>query len=204
MTTKTNILNFSIKTLQDYFESLGEPRYRALQSLQWIHQRGIVDFHAMTNFSKRLRHQLAEQSEITLPEIVLERMASDETRKWLLRMHDGNVIETVFIPDRDRGTLCVSSQVGCALNCSFCATGKEGFNRNLTISEIIGQVWIAARQLKDQRSITNVVMMGMGEPLLNYEAVVPAMELMMSDHSYGLSKYRVTLSTAGLIPAMER
>ncbi len=204
MTEKTNILNLSFRGFQDYFESLGEPRYRAFQLVQWVHQRGIIDFQTMTNLSKSLRNKLSAEAEIRMPEINLERVSGDGTIKWLLELHDGNKIETVFIPDRTRGTLCVSSQVGCALNCSFCATGKEGFSRNLTIAEIIGQVWIAARRLKPPHVITNVVMMGMGEPLLNYDAVVPAMELMMSDYAYNLSKYRITLSTAGFIPGMEK
>ncbi len=201
---KTNLLDLSISALHDFVERLGEPRYRALQLLQWIHQRGVTDFQAMTNLSKALRSALADQAEVKLPTMALERTAVDGTRKWLLTLHDGNKIETVFIPDRSRATLCVSSQVGCALNCSFCSTGKEGFSRNLSLSEIIGQVWFAARQIKQAPFITNVVMMGMGEPLLNYDAVIPAMELMMSDYGYHLSKYRVTLSTAGLIPAMKK
>ncbi|PNT88695.1 23S rRNA (adenine(2503)-C(2))-methyltransferase RlmN [Coxiella burnetii] len=204
MTEKNNLLNLSEPELQGFIASQGQPLYRATQLLQWIHQRGVTDFSLMTDLSKPFRQQLSEASFVRVPELALERVSADGTHKWLFRLADNNKIETVFIPDRKRGTLCVSSQVGCALNCSFCATGKEGFNRNLTLAEIIGQVWLAARLLKSPYKITNVVMMGMGEPLLNYEAVVAAMHLMMHDHAYGLSKYRVTLSTSGVIPAMRR
>ncbi len=186
--------------------SLGEPSYRALQLLQWIHQHGILDFALMPNIGKKLSKQLAACACVKPPDLLLERVAEDGTHKWLLALSDTNKIEMVFIPERNRGTLCVSSQVGCTLNCSFCATGKQGFNRHLLLGEIIGQVWLAARFLaqKPQYKLTNVVMMGMGEPLLNYTAVVAAMHLMMHDHAYGLSKYRVTLSTAGVIPEMKR
>ncbi|OGO95184.1 MAG: 23S rRNA (adenine(2503)-C(2))-methyltransferase [Coxiella sp. RIFCSPHIGHO2_12_FULL_42_15] len=201
-----NLLDLSFQDMRAFLRSLGEPAFRAEQVMQWIHQRGIIHFDEMTNLSKSLRQKLQSQAKICLPEIALERQSRDGTSKWLFRLKDGNVIETVFIPERDRGTLCVSSQVGCALNCSFCATGKEGFNRNLTLGEIIGQVWIAVRQLalSNPYKVTNVVMMGMGEPLLNYQPVLGAMELMLSDLAYGLSKYRVTLSTSGVIPAMEQ
>lgn len=204
-----NILNLSYSNLELFLQDLGEPTFRAQQILQWIHQRGVINFDEMTNLSKSLRETLNEKTEINLPEIALEQPASDGTHKWLLRLADGNAIEMVFIPERTRGTLCVSSQVGCALNCSFCSTGKEGFNRNLTLAEIIGQVWLAKHRLKElfpqkNKVITNVVMMGMGEPLLNYDAVVAAMQLMMSDLAYGLSKRRVTLSTSGVIPAMKK
>lgn len=193
-----NLLDLDLAGLRALAEKLGEKPYRGLQLLQWLHQHSVADIDQMSNLSKAFRAKLSEVAEVRLPEIAFEQAASDGTYKWLLRMHDGNAIETVYIPERDRGTLCVSSQVGCALNCSFCATGKEGFNRNLTLGEIIGQVWIASRKVK----VTNVVMMGMGEPLLNYDAVLSAMDIMMSDHGYGLSKYRVTLSTSGVIPAM--
>ncbi|WP_267256834.1 23S rRNA (adenine(2503)-C(2))-methyltransferase RlmN [Coxiella endosymbiont of Ornithodoros maritimus] len=204
MTEKINLLNLSEPELQGFIASQGQALYRVTQLLQWIHQRGLTDFSLMTDFSKSFRQQLSEASFVRVPELALERVSADGTHKWLFRLADNNKIETVFIPDCKRGTLCVSSQVGCALNCSFCATGKEGFNRNLTLAEIVGQVWLAARLLKSPYKITNVVMMGMGEPLLNYEAVVAAMHLMMHDHAYGLSKYRVTLSTSGIMPAMRR
>lgn len=207
-TQKINLLNLSHQAMEDFVLALGEPSYRAQQLLQWVHQRGTTDFNQMTNLSKSLRQQLTEQTEVRPLTLALEQVSFDGTYKWLFRLHDGNAIETVFIPEPNRGTLCVSSQVGCALNCSFCSTGKEGFNRNLSLAEIIGQVWMAVRLLaakKDkQYALTNVVMMGMGEPLLNYRNVVDAMELMMSDYVYGLSKYRVTLSTSGVVPAMQR
>jgi len=202
-----NLLDLDHAQLQDYMLALGEPRYRAQSLLRWIHQRGVVDFDQMTDMSKSLRNTLKNKSMLTFPEIIREQISTDGTHKWLLRLEGGNAVETVFIPEPGRGTLCVSSQVGCALNCSFCSTGKEGFNRNLSLSEIIGQVWIAARRIAQSTEafkITNVVMMGMGEPLLNYDPVVKAMSLMMSDYAYGLSKYRVTLSTSGVVPAMER
>lgn len=188
---------------------MGEKPFRAAQLIKWIHQQGLRDFEAMTNLSKSLREKLANTTEISLPEIAWEQVSTDGTHKWLLRLIDGNCIETVFIPETNRGTLCISSQVGCALNCSFCSTAKQGFNRNLSIAEIISQVFIAYRKLSNDgttknRVITNIVLMGMGEPLLNFNHVVPAMELMMDDHAYSISKYRVTLSTSGLIPQMEQ
>lgn len=176
----------------------GQPRFRATQLIQWIHQHRVIDFEKMTNLSKSFRQQLIEKTEIKFPDICYQTISKDGTAKWLLRLWDGNIIEMVYIPEKNRGTLCVSSQVGCALNCSFCSTGKEGFNRNLSLGEIISQVWLASSTFK----VTNVVMMGMGEPLLNFDHVVAAMELMMNDHAFGLSKYRVTLSTSGVIPAM--
>ncbi len=207
MNTKTNLLNFGLQAMGEYMQSLGEPRFRGQQLIQWIHQRGVTDFDAMTNLSKACREKLNEIAEIKFPEVILNHASHDGTYKWLLKLNGGNAIETVFIPERGRGTLCVSSQVGCALNCSFCSTGKEGFNRNLNMGEIIAQVWLAVQTLAKEdptkaRHVTNVVMMGMGEPLLNYENVLPAMELMMHDLAYGLSKYRVTLSTSGVVPAM--
>ncbi len=204
---KVNLLNYDLQGLQNYFVSIGEKPYRAQQVLQWIHQYGVLDFEQMTNLSKSCRQLLTTLTDNQLPRIDTEQISKDGTRKWLLTLADGNGIETVFIPEDDRGTLCVSSQVGCALNCSFCSTGAMGFNRDLTTAEIIGQVWIAVRQLakdnkRHDRNITNVVMMGMGEPLLNYDKVLPAMNIMMDDYAYGLSKYRVTLSTSGLVPKM--
>jgi 23S rRNA (adenine2503-C2)-methyltransferase len=209
-----NLLGLDRQALQDFFISIGEKSYRADQILKWMHFYGVQDFHSMTNISKALRQKLAETAEITVPQILYEKAAADGTYKWLLRLSDGNCIETVFIPEKTRGTLCISSQVGCILNCDFCSTGKQGFNRNLTSAEIISQLWIAVRKLAHtntltdmpttthDRTITNVVMMGMGEPLLNFDHVVTALNIMLDDFAYGLSKRRVTVSTAGVIPAM--
>ncbi len=202
-----NILDYSLEALVQLFADWGEPRYRAVQVVQWVHQRAVTDFAQMTNLSLSLREKLAAAFCIALPEIAYEKQSQDGTIKWLLRLHDGNCIETVFIPETTRGTLCVSSQVGCALNCTFCSTGKEGFNRNLSLGEIIGQLWLARQQLlalSVTQKVTNVVMMGMGEPLLNYDQVLPALKLMLDDNAYGLSKYRVTVSTSGVVPAMKR
>lgn len=206
---KINLLNFNRSEMQHWFKEIGEPAFRGDQVFKWIHQMGIVDFSAMTNLSRALRERLMDLACIELPEIAYEQASTDGTYKWLLRLADGNNIETVYIPERNRGTLCVSSQVGCALNCSFCSTAKQGFSRNLTVAEIIGQVWLAVRRLSKDgtsrgRDVTNVVMMGMGEPLLNFDAVVSAMDIMMEDYAYGLSKYRVTLSTSGVIPQMKQ
>lgn len=204
---KINLLNLDRKGLENFFVGLGEKPYRAEQVLKWVHFMGVREIDQMTNLSKALRAQMNTLAEIQTPEIAYQSTAIDGTHKWVLRLQDGNCIETVFIPEKTRGTLCVSSQVGCVLNCDFCSTGKQGFNRNLTTAEIIGQLWIAARSLSQKNgvhdhAITNVVMMGMGEPLLNFEAVVSAMHIMMDDFGYGLSKRRVTLSTAGVVPAM--
>jgi 23S rRNA (adenine2503-C2)-methyltransferase len=204
-----NLLNFDRKGLEVWLTEIGEPKFRAQQILQWVHHYGVSDIDEMTNLSKALRQRLKETAEIALPEQAVEELAKDGTRKWVLRLADGNCIETVFIPEDDRGTLCVSSQVGCALNCSFCSTAQQGYNRNLTVAEIIGQVWFAVRKLaadgkRHDRQVSNVVMMGMGEPLLNFDNVVPAMNLMMDDFAYGLSKRRVTLSTSGVVPMMEQ
>lgn len=204
---KINLLDFDRESLSAYFKDLGQPAYRATQLLKWVHEYGVADFDLMTNFSKSFRDALKQSACLDLPIIRQDEISHDGTRKWLLQLHCGNCIETVFIPEAERGTLCVSSQVGCALNCSFCATGKQGFNRNLTAGEIIGQVFIAARELSSQngrhdRHITNVVMMGMGEPLLNLDNVITAMNVMQDDFAYGLSKRRVTLSTSGLIPQL--
>lgn len=207
VTAKINLLNFDRRGLEAFFVDLGEKPFRATQVLKWIHQLGVQDFALMTNLSLELRRRLAEIAEVRPPELILDKLSADGTRKWLLRLDDGNAIEAVFIPEDDRGTLCVSSQVGCALNCSFCSTARQGFNRNLSIAEIIGQVWHAVRSLSEKghhhldRRVTNVVMMGMGEPLLN-DNVIPAMNLMMDDYAYNLSKYRVTLSTSGVVPAL--
>ncbi|MCI0505217.1 MAG: 23S rRNA (adenine(2503)-C(2))-methyltransferase RlmN [Gammaproteobacteria bacterium] len=206
--SKINLLNLSRPDLESFFTELGEKPFRASQMFQWIYQLGVDDFDAMTNLSKNLRAKLKEIAEIRVPMVVTDQKSSDGTHKWVLEIDSGNHIETVFIPEQGRGTLCVSSQVGCALACSFCSTAQQGFNRNLSTAEIIGQIWIANRSLgfdpKGQRIVSNVVMMGMGEPLLNFENVVKAMDLMMDDFAYGLSKRRVTLSTAGVVPAIDR
>lgn len=209
MSDKINLLNFNYQQMREFFSSLGEKPFRAQQVMQWIHQAGFSDFSQMSNLGKALRERLADMTEIRLPEIIVHQQSSDGTCKWLLKLDCGNSIETVYIPEANRGTLCVSSQVGCALNCSFCSTGKQGFNRNLTTAEIIGQVWIAVRELSRQngahdKRVTNVVMMGMGEPLLNFDNVVSAMDIMMDDFAYGLAKRRVTLSTSGILPDLER
>ena len=208
-TSKTNLLGMSPVQLAEYFAKLGEKPFRATQVLKWIHQHGVETFDEMTNISKSLREVLKEQAEIREPEIVSQDISKDGTRKWVIRVEGGSCVETVLIPEGDRGTLCVSSQVGCSLNCSFCSTGKQGFNRNLTAAEIIGQVRIAIKSFgpmdpANKRMVTNVVMMGMGEPLMNFERVVASMTLMMEDNAYGLSKRRVTLSTAGVVPAMDK
>jgi 23S rRNA (adenine2503-C2)-methyltransferase len=207
-TARINLLSFERKALEAFFAERGEKAFRASQVLKWVHQLGVGDFDAMTNLSKALRAELKETAEVRAPAVVADQLSRDGSRKWLLRLADGNCIETVFIPEEDRGTLCVSSQVGCALDCAFCATAQQGFNRNLTTAEIIGQVWVASHALGDGtpsgRKITNVVLMGMGEPLLNFDNVVPALHLMMDDLAYGLSKRRVTLSTAGLVPGIDR
>lgn len=204
---KINLLGMPKAKLEAFFETLGEKRFRAQQVLQWIHQRGVDDFDQMTNMSRVLRERLKEIAEVRGPEVVYDETSKDGTRKWVMRMDNGNSVETVLIPDGERGTLCVSSQIGCSLDCTFCSTGKRGFNRNLTAAEIIGQVWVARRAFMpfdpNDRPITNVVMMGMGEPLLNFDNVVAAMHLMMDDLGYGISKRRVTLSTSGVVPMID-
>ncbi len=206
---KVNLLNYNYQQLRELLSSWGEKPFRAQQLIQWIHQTGLHDFIQMTNLGKALREKLSRLSFIGVPEIITCQKSADGTHKWLLKLECGNCIETVFIPEKNRGTLCVSSQVGCALNCSFCSTAKQGFNRNLSTAEIIGQVWLAARELSSSQGahdkrVTNVVMMGMGEPLLNFDNVVSAMNIMMDDFAYGLSKRRVTLSTSGVLPDLER
>jgi 23S rRNA (adenine2503-C2)-methyltransferase len=205
---KANLLALDRARMEEFFRELGEKSFRAAQMIQWVHRHGCDDFGNMTNFGRGLREQLGELACITAPRVVRHERATDETQKWLLQVDEANCIEMVFIPEEHRGTLCVSSQVGCALNCTFCATGMQGFNRNLDVAEIIGQLWLARRLLDGGRAgepaVTNVVMMGMGEPLLNFENVVSAMRLMIDDHAYGLSKRRVTLSTAGVVPAIDR
>jgi len=203
-----NLLGMDHEALAAYCTGLGEKPFRAKQLLRWIHQAGVDDFGAMTDMSKALRERLAIEASIVPPSVLLDTTAADGTRKWLLDVGTGNAIDTVFIPETSRGTLCVSSQAGCALECSFCSTGRQGFNRNLTVEEIIGQLWWANRSLgrgvTEDRPISNVVMMGMGEPLANFDNVVAAMRLMLDDHAYGLSRRRVTLSTAGMVPGIDR
>lgn len=202
---KLNLLNLDRKAMEGFFADLGEKPFRAVQLTKWIHQRGVADFDAMTDLSKALRAKLSEVSEVRLPEAIFDQHSTDGTRKWLLRLDGGNAIETVFIPEPKRGTLCVSSQVGCALECSFCSTATQGFNRNLSVAEIIGQLRFARAALAEEgMTITNVVFMGMGEPLLNFNNVVAAVNLMVDDHAYGLSKRRVTISTSGVVPALYR
>ena len=206
---KQNLLDFDLDGMKAFFSDNGEKAFRAVQVIKWIYHRGMIDISQMNDLSKVLREKLMENAEIRMPEVVVDQLSNDGTRKWLLKMEDGNCIETVFIPQNDRGTLCISSQVGCILNCSFCSTAKQGFNRNLTTGEIIAQLWVAAKALGQfeegaDRKISNVVMMGMGEPLLNFNAVIPAMNLMLDDNAFGLSKRRVTVSTAGVIPGMDR
>jgi 23S rRNA (adenine2503-C2)-methyltransferase len=215
----TNLLNFNQQQLADYFVSIGEKPFRAKQLMRWVYQHGTIDLSQMTDIAKVLREKLGNETTFSLPEVQKELISDDGTRKWLVganNQKDGtsSSVETVFIPEDDRGTLCISSQVGCALECTFCSTGRQGFNRNLTVSEIIGQLWIANQSLRQadgydmlsstDRIISNVVMMGMGEPLANYDNVVSAMQIMLDDHAYGLSRRRVTLSTSGLVPQMDR
>lgn len=207
-TNKTNLLDFDRAGLRAYFNEMGEKPFRADQLMKWIYQQGIADFEQMTNLNKVLRAKLIANCEVRAPEIAYQQNASDGTIKFALRLDGGQEVETVWIPDGDRATLCVSSQVGCALECTFCSTAQQGFNRNLTVSEIIGQVWRVATTIglsndTQRRPITNVVMMGMGEPLLNLKNVIPAMSLMMDDLAFGLSKRRVTLSTSGVVPALD-
>ena len=207
MTADTpNLFDHDRDDLERLFVAMGERRFRATQLLKWLYHEGVTDFAAMSNLSKALRARLAIDTRLSLPQIVSRQQSADGTIKWLLRLAGGNCIETVFIPEPGRGTLCVSSQVGCILDCTFCATAQQGFNRNLSVAEIIGQLWLANRALGDdengRRQITNVVLMGMGEPLYNFRNVVKAMRLMQDDFAFGLSKRRVTLSTSGVVPAL--
>jgi len=203
-----NLMGLDRQAMEAYFASIGEKSFRASQVMKWIHQVGVSDFSEMTNLSKALRASLSSQAKIGVPDILSDDLSEDGTRKWLLKVPGKSAIEMVFIPEQSRGTLCVSSQVGCTLNCSFCATGKQGYNRDLTTAEIVGQVWLAkhllAKQYQtDQRIVSNIVMMGMGEPLMNFENVVSAMKIMQDDFCFGLSKRRITLSTAGVVPKID-
>ena len=208
-TSLTNLLNFDLPGLIAYCQELGEKPFRATQLFRWIHQRGATDFAQMTDLAKSLREKLTAQARIEGLKILTQQESRDGTIKWLFDVGDGNAVEAVFIPEDDRGTLCVSSQAGCAVGCRFCSTGHQGFSRNLTSGEIIAQLWFAEHFLRQhlqtsERVITNVVMMGMGEPLQNYSALVPALKIMLDDHGYGLSRRRVTVSTSGVVPMMER
>jgi 23S rRNA (adenine2503-C2)-methyltransferase len=203
-----NLLDFDAEGLTAWFAANGEKPFRARQVLRWMHRFGQSDFDAMTDLAKSLREKLKATAAVVPPTVVSDKLSDDGTRKFLIDVGGGNAVETVFIPEDDRGTLCVSTQAGCALDCSFCSTGKQGFNRNLTVAEIIGQLWQANRALgadpKGDRIISNVVMMGMGEPLANFDHTVTALKLMLDDNAYGLSRRRVTVSTSGLVPAMDR
>ena len=227
MAEKTNLLDFTLPALTEWFAAQAEKPFRAKQVYKWIHQRGVDDFDSMTDLAKSLREKLKETAQVKPPAILSEHRSTDGTVKWLFDVGIGNGIETVYIPEDDRGTLCVSSQVGCALDCKFCSTGRQGFNRDLAVSEIIGQLWVANRRLEEMerqgistrladpddpspepsrspRPVSNVVMMGMGEPLNNFQPVVDAMSIMLDDHAYGLSRRRVTLSTSGVVPNIRK
>ena len=205
---RVNLLGHPQPALADFFAGLGEKPFRARQLLQWIHQRNVDSFDEMTDLSKELRAELGRIASIRLPEVISEQTSADGTMKWLFESGAGQAVESVFIPEPGRGTLCISSQVGCALDCAFCATGAQGFNRNLGCDEIIGQVTHANRHLplrtNGEPAVTNVVFMGMGEPLANYRNLVPALDLLISDYAYGLSRRRITVSTAGLVPQIEK
>ena len=208
-TERVNLLGMTRSKMEAWLVSIGEKPFRAQQILKWIHHSGVDDFEQMSNLGKALRAKLGELAEIRPPKVVRQLDSKDGTRKWAIEVGGNNLVETVFIPDGQRGTLCVSSQVGCSLDCSFCSTGKQGFQRDLTASEILGQVWLAIKSYDafgpgKNRVVTNVVMMGMGEPLLNFENVVDATNLMMDDFGYGLSKRRVTLSTSGVVPMLDK
>lgn len=206
MEAGVNLFNLNQAAMRDYFTGMEEQAFRASQVMKWVYHQGVTDFAAMTNLSKVLRERLAGNAYSDLPGILSEQVSADGTRKWLLQVDGNNAIETVFIPETRRGTLCISSQVGCALNCTFCSTGKQGYNRNLSVAEIIGQVWLANRQLghfpERKRIISNIVLMGMGEPLLNFDNVIGAVELITDDLGFGLANKRVTLSTAGIVPGI--
>jgi 23S rRNA (adenine2503-C2)-methyltransferase len=205
----TNLLDFDLDALAAFCEQLGEKRFRATQLFRWIHQRGATDFGQMTDLAKSLRGKLAGTAHIEGLKVLSRHDSADGTVKWLFDVGAGDVIETVFIPEADRGTLCISSQAGCAVGCRFCSTGHQGFSRNLSTAEIIAQLWFAEHFLRqhlgrDERVISNVVMMGMGEPLQNYAQLLPALRIMLDDHAYGLSRRRVTVSTSGVVPMMDR
>ncbi len=206
-----NLLDFDLEGLAAFCDGLGEKRFRATQLYRWIHQKGQADFDQMSDLAKSLRGKLAGVAEVRGLPVISEHVSADGTVKWLFDVGAGNAVETVFIPEADRGTLCVSSQAGCAVGCRFCSTGHQGFSRNLRTGEIVAQLWFAEHRLRStlglaagERAIDNVVMMGMGEPLQNYDALVPALRTMLSDHAYGLSRRRVTVSTSGVVPMIDR
>ena len=205
---KVNLLGLTPRQLRDWFAELGEKPFRATQVLKWVHQRRVDDFDAMTDLARSLRDKLKQVACIRAPEIRLDQRSADGTRKFIVGLEGGNSVEMVYIPEDDRATLCISSQVGCSLACTFCSTGRQGFNRNLSTAEIVGQLWLAEklveREVNRNRAISNIVFMGMGEPMLNFEAVIGAAELMLDDNAYGLSRRRVTISTSGIIPAIDR
>lgn len=209
--TAVNLLDFDLAGLTAYCEGLGEKRFRATQLFRWLHQRGVADFAQMSDLATSFRDKLGRLAEVRVPAVLSEQASSDGTIKWLFDVGGGDAVETVFIPEDDRGTLCISSQAGCAVGCRFCSTGHQGFSRNLSTAEIVGQLWFAEHHLRARlhlpegtRAITNVVMMGMGEPLQNYAALVPALRVMLDDHGYGLSRRRVTVSTSGVVPMIDR
>ena len=211
MTTLVNLLEFDLDALTNWCAAQGEKRFRAVQLFRWMHQKGEVDFAAMSDLAKSLRDKLAAAAELRPLNILSEQVSSDGTIKWLFDVGNGDAVETVYIPEADRGTLCVSSQAGCAVGCRFCSTGHQGFSRNLSTGEIVAQLWFAEHQLRrrlgrpaGERVISNVVMMGMGEPLQNYSALLPALRVMLDDHGYGLSRRRVTVSTSGVVPMIAR
>jgi 23S rRNA (adenine2503-C2)-methyltransferase len=209
---RVNLLGLDVAALTGYVEKIGEKPFRARQVARWVHRCGVARFDEMTDLAKSLRAKLADRAAVEAPAVVRDSLSADGTRKWLMDVGAGNAIETVFIPEEDRGTLCVSSQAGCAVNCVFCSTGRQGFSRNLSAAEIVGQLWWAEHALRrsqglgaeGERVISNVVMMGMGEPLQNYDALLPALRLMLDDHAYGLSRRRVTVSTSGMVPQIDR
>ena len=201
---KTNLLGLDAAGLAAFFQTLGEKPFRVRQVMRWVHQRRESDFARMSDLAKDLRAKLAAAAAVRAPQIVGDHVAEDGTRKWLLKVDGANAVDAVFIPQNARGTLCVSSQAGCTLDCAFCSTGKQGFNRNLSTAEIVGQLWLANRLLGGERPVTNVVLMGMGEPMLNLDNVIPALRLMLDDNAYGLSRRRVTVSTSGVVPGMDR
>jgi 23S rRNA (adenine2503-C2)-methyltransferase len=205
---KANLLDFDAAGMAGFFAAIGEKPFRGRQVLRWVHRAGESEFERMSDLAKSLRQNLAEVAEVVPPRMIGDTTAADGTRKWLLDVGNANAVETVFIPEASRGTLCVSTQAGCTMACRFCSTGRQGFNRNLTTAEIVGQLWWANRALGavhgDERVISNVVLMGMGEPLLNFENLLPALRLMLDDNGYGLSRRRVTVSTVGIVPMMDR
>ena len=208
LATPINLIGYDRSALEQFFVRRGESKFRARQWFQWFYQRGVADVEAMTDLSLALRATLASDTQLQLPTLESEQISNDGTIKWLLRVDGGNAIETVFIPEKARGTLCISSQVGCALDCTFCATARQGFNRNLTAAEIIAQVWIADQRLRAMQhgnhAITNVVFMGMGEPLLNFNNVVSVIDILLDDYAYGLGKRKVTVSTSGVVPKIDK